>query len=148
MEFLNVFEDKSDLYEYCKENGFTDSDYENFDELSFFEGDPDIIVLNGNVGYFAECGDKVFYWIDDCTGYAESMMETFFSNYETGVTLGGYSWITTSHPEGVKKLDSDLSWDEFEKLDAGIAYRGGAGYVYRLYDWSQWLENEIRKLSA
>lgn len=47
-----ITEDSSELYEICKDYGWTDCEYEDFDVLSFFDGDPDMIHINGQVGYF------------------------------------------------------------------------------------------------
>ena len=61
-QFVNVLNDPSILYDYCVKEGYTDEDYENWDFLTFFEGDPDLIKVDGDEGYFCECGDIVFYY--------------------------------------------------------------------------------------
>lgn len=143
-EFINVLEDSYPLYEYCKENGFTELDYEdwynNGGELGFFDGDPDMIKVNGEIGYFCECGDKVFYYFDDCFEYnAEMILIAFFGAYRTGITLGGESWVSGYDPDEVETIEN--GWNGWDVTETGIAYRGGAGYCYWLTDWSKWLES-------
>lgn len=137
-------EDSHELYEYCVKNGWYEGDYDtwldNGEELAFFEGDPDMIKVNGKEGYFAKCGDTVFYWLDDTCHDGEMMLKKFFSTYKTGVTIGCESYACGKNPEGVE--ETEKYWDEIE---TGIAFRGGAGYSYWVTDWSLWLENENKK---
>lgn len=148
MKFVNVFEDSYELYELCKKNGWTDCDYEtwyqNGGELEFFEGDPDMIKLDGNVGYFCKVDDTVFFYFDDYESHAEMMLKAFYSAYKTGITIGGESWIAGKDPEGVKDV-TENHWETWKKMDTGFAYRGGAGSTYWISDWSAWLENELKK---
>lgn len=147
LQFINVLEDSFELWQYCKENNFTDcKDYEEFynngGDLSFFEGDPDIIKLDGETGYFCLCGNKVFYYFDDCmTHKAEELLKAFYSGLNCqGVTLGGESYICGSLPEDFENCQS---WKDFEKISTGIAFRGGAGYIYSLYDCQRWASNNL-----
>lgn len=144
-EFINVLEDSYTLWEYCVANDFTEMEYEEWSErggdLSFFDGDPDMVKVDGWTGYFCECGDKVFYYFDDCFDHtAEVMLRAFFEAFRTGITLGGESWVSGENPEGVSDVDGDYIWDEWDSLETGIAFRGGAGYWYRITDWTEWLE--------
>lgn len=146
MKFINVSEDSYPLWEFCKKEGFTDSDYDtwynNGGELQFFEGDPDMIKINGLVGYFAKCGDVVFYYFDEFYGNAEKMLRKFFRQYETGTTLGGESWIAGSDPWGVTDIEEN-HWEQWRKMQTGIAYRGGAGYTYWASDWHKYYNRYI-----
>ena len=146
MEFKNICNYYEDFYDLCKENGWTDSSYEdwynNGEELQFFEGDPDMIKVNGNIGYFAKIDDTVWFWFDDYDSTAEMMLRKFFSCYQTGITLGGESWIAGTTPDCVVTKNS---WKEWEEIETGFAYRGGAGYCYWITDWSEWLEMENKK---
>ena len=83
--FCNVAEDSYPLYLYCKENQFTSAEsydefYENGEELQFYEGDPDMIKLNGEIGYFADCGEYMFYYFDgdqnDCNIIEEMLKQS------------------------------------------------------------------------
>ena len=145
LEFINVLEDSFPLYEYCKECGFTDCEtfdewFDNGGELSFFEGDPDMIKVNGNVGYFCKCGNVVFYYFDDLFEHnAETILKGFFAAFNVGTTLGGESWMSGECPKGVSDSDCIQNWDMWEKINCGIAYRGGAGYTYTIQSWGNYL---------
>lgn len=153
IEYINVLEDSYPMWEYCKEQEWTDMDYEDWynggQDLAFFEGDPDMIKIDTQVGYFCKCGNKVFYYFDDWfTNNAEAMLKAFFNAFETGITLGCESWVSGECPEGVSAVEGDYIWDDWESLDCGIAYRGGAGYCYWITDWSEWLEAHKDKKAA
>ena len=144
IEFVNVLEDSYPLYEYCIENKLTDMNYEDWyqdcGELSFFEGDPDIIKVHGDTGCFCRCGNIVFYYFDDMmTHDAEYLLRTFYNAFDTGITLGGYSWIKGDLPKGVSNAECIQNWDTFDKINTGIAWRGGAGYVYKIFACGQLL---------
>lgn len=142
MEFINVLENRWPLYELCKKNGWTDCEYEDFDELGFFEGDPDMIKVNGDLGYFCECQGKVYYYFDDWNNEVEPFLKKFFETFKTGITLGGESWVSGVNPEGVEDV-TDNHWETWENMETGIAYRGGAGYVYWISDWSEWQRKNL-----
>lgn len=147
MEFINVFEDSYPLFELCKKENLTDCKtfdewMESCGELQFFEGDPDIIKINGSQGYFARVGDKVFYYFDEFYGNAEKMLRKFFSSYKTGSTLGGESICYGSNPWGVVDI-TENHWERFYKMQTGIAYRGGAGYSYWVSDWSKYYNRYV-----
>ena len=143
--FINVLENPFELYDFCKENQYTEC--ETIDEwlidggdLGFFEGDPDMIKVNGETGYFCECGDVVFYWFDDCfTHHAETILKGFFGAFETGITLGGESWIKGTLPHGCSNNQCLQNWEMWDRIQTGIAYRGGAGYVYTIQSWGNYL---------
>lgn len=149
MEFINVFEDSYPLFQLCKAEDWTSA--ETYDqwldiggELIFFEGDPDMIKINGATGYFAQWGDQVFFYFDECCGNAEDMLRAFFATYKTGTTLGGESWICGQNPEGVTDRDS---WEDWYALRTGIAYRGSAGYTYWISDWERWHQDQLRAVA-
>lgn len=144
LKIVNVLEDSFPLWEYCNENGLTDLTYddwsENGGELQFFEGDPDIIKVHGDTGYFCRCGNTVFYYFDDCmTHDAWYILKAFYMAFETGVTLGGYHKISGKLPAGVSDNKCIQNWDAWEKIQTGIAWRGGAGYTYYIQAWGQYL---------
>lgn len=149
MEFINLLEDSYPLYELCRKNSWTSYEtfekfYQNSGELDFFEGDPDMIKIDGEYGYFFKYGETVFYWIEWKHDAAEMMLKKFFATFKTGITRGGESYCYGENPPGVVDIKKD-HWKIWERMDTGIAYRGGAGYTYWISDWSEWLEEENKK---
>lgn len=147
MEFINVFEDSHPLYELMKAEGWTEAKnyedfYQNGEELQFFEGDPDMIKVNGCLGYFCLCRGNVYYYFDDICGSAEEILRTFFSAFKTGVTLGGEGYACGFNPDGVTDVCENHreTWD---KMETGIAFRGGGGYSYWISDWSEWQRKNL-----
>ena len=155
MEFYNVFNDSYPLYELMKQQGWLNvSSYKEFEEyglaLGFFEGDPDMIKIGGEIGYFCKCGDGVYFYFDDFSGEAETMLKKFFDTYETGITIGGVGYARGVNPEGVTDVyggDKDPKgryiWDIWDEMETGIAFRGGGGYTYWISDWSEWFKTNI-----
>lgn len=144
LEIINVLEDSYSLWQYCKENDFTSEDFEtwynNGSELAFFEGDPDIIKINGETGYFCKCGNKVFYYFDDCQSNTSwKTLKDFYSDIKTGITLGCNSYMTGRLPEGFEAIEG--KWNEFEKLENAIAWRGGAGYFYSFWNIEKYIKD-------
>lgn len=146
MKFYNVSEDSYPLWELCRQNGWTKSSYEEWEQndgaLSFYEGDPDMIKVDGEVGYFCKCGGSVYYYAD---AEAEPILRAFFKAFETGVTIGGESYARGENPEGVRTLEKTKEkglWQQWEELRTGIAFRGGAGYCYWITDWSDFKTEE------
>lgn len=145
LKFVNVYDDDSALYDYCKANGLTSAEsyedfYESGGELAFFEGDPDMVKIGGYVGYFAKCGNIVFYYLDEFYGDAKALLTAFFNAFNTGITLGGESYLNGTAPIGFDSSDEIQNWDAWEKIENGIAYRGGAGYSYKIYDCEDWIK--------
>jgi hypothetical protein len=144
-QFINVFDDPMALYDFCVENQYTDcKTYEEwFDgggDLTFFEGDPDMIKVNGEIGYFCECGDVVFFYFDDWGDHnAETILKGFFGAFQTGITLGGNSWISGDLPKGCSDDQCLQNWEMWDKIQTGIAYRGGAGYFYTIQSWGNYI---------
>lgn len=121
MKAMNITDDGAyDFWELCVKEGWTDKSYDDFDNLSVFEGDPDMIRIEGQLGvfFYHEETDTVWYWFDDwgCSYNVGSILIDFFEK-----RLGNERWN-----------DNVQSWDWFEKHN-GIAYRGGMGYVYGIY---------------
>lgn len=157
MEFYDVAEDCYPLWELYKKNKWTDCNFDEFENesecLDFFEGDPDMIKIDGRLGYFAKLGDKVFYYFDNDDlhphkHFVEDMLRKFFSTYETGISLGGEGYAIGLNPQGVYDVHGDGNspiWDKWEKLETGIAYRGGGGYSYWISDWKEWADLNLPK---
>lgn len=129
LEFINVFERPDELHELCTAEGWTDLDVETWIEkggdLQFFEGDPDIIKVDGQTGYFCEYRNKVFYYLDDWTGTGLEMLKAFFED---------------EHQDGIECGDDIQSWTAWDGIENGIAYRGGRGYVYNIFNFSEFVE--------
>ena len=147
MEFINIFEDSHPLYELCKKEEWTDCEtyeewYNRSGELDVFEGDPDMIKINGSVGYFFRHGDTVFYLFESFYGDAEKMLRKFFNSYTLGTTVGGESICYGKNPWGVTDIIED-HWQRWDKMQTGIAYRGGAGYSYYVSDWTKYYNRYI-----
>lgn len=140
LKIVNVLEDSFSLWEYCNENGLTNLNYddwrENGGELQFFEGDPDMIKVRGDIGYFCRCGNTVFYYFDDSmTNEAWYILKAFYMAFETGINHK----ISGKLPAGVSDNKCIQNWDAWEKIQTGIAWRGGAGYTYYFQAWGQFL---------
>lgn len=137
-KFINVWMNPIELFDYCERSGFLDEGetldewFDNGGELQFFEGDPDIIKIDGGTGFFCECGDTVFYWFDTWEDDAEDLLRRFFEGIQTGVKHG-YSYMTGKMHESIKMAEKQ-SWEEFDKIENGIAWRGGAGYHYTIFE--------------
>ena len=118
MRTINLItEDSYEFYKICKDNGWTDSEYEDFDVLSFFEGDPDMIHIEGQIGYFwyHQSTDTIFYYFDEWGSRVGSILRDFYKK--------------RLHKE---RWEFDNAWEYFDTHNC-IAYRGGSGYLYSLF---------------
>lgn len=113
--------------EYKYLNDLFDLDDENFDEFSLFESDPDFIKVNGEQGRGEipfisvnvngmEIYILSYYYLEhyNCEQEAREILEWFI--------LGA---------NNQKEIEN--SWDDWNNVKEGIAYRGGSGYHYSLY---------------
>ena len=110
--YFEMNKDEFDL----DEDGFIE------DELAFFEGDPDILYLDGEVvGYTAIChsdygGDtELIYWGDDQEGL--ELVRQWADDSDNFEQLKG-------------------GWDAVEREGYTFAYRGGQGYSYSIWKLS------------
>lgn len=128
INYINVIEEPTALYDYMRKYDFLDDDApeempENFDKLIWFEGDPDIIKYDGYRGYFdfspvdTKRENICFVWFD-C--YTEE-------EWQGVVDLLDKFW---NHQLVNPQKET---WEIFDKLETGVAYRGGVGYVYRIW---------------
>ena len=141
-ELINVGEYPEKLYDWCKAHKFFFDGEETFDDwldcghdLTFFEGDPDMVKIGKEIGYFFDDGDKVFYYLfdEDCYEMAEKLLAAFCNAFDFRITLGGNSYRTGIMPKGMGSAVEN-NWKTWENLSFGIAWRGGAGYVYDIID--------------
>ena len=148
-EVINVSENPIELYDWCVENKCLNDDENDYDswfqnngDLRFFEGDPDMVKIGKEIGYFFDTGDKVFLWMfdEDCYDAAEKLVSAYCNAFESKVTRGGESYRIGSMPNGMQST-TENNWHTWEKLNFGIAWRGGAGYVYDIIDCSRFAES-------
>ena len=128
IEYINVAEDPGALYYYMRKHGFLNDDApvempEDFDELNWFDGDPDMIKIDGSVWYFdfspvdTNRENICFYWAE-C--YSSEETESIVSMLEEFRNRN----LQTAEPN---------NWDTWHNMKNGIAYRGGSGYLYIIY---------------
>lgn len=116
MEAKNILNYSYEFYELCAKEGWTDADYEDFEELSMFEGDPNIIHINGQLGFFIEYEGIIWYYFDEDNENIDKILLSFFEKRL-----------------GKERLDDKFQkWDYFNNHNA-IAYRGGCGYAYSFF---------------
>lgn len=131
--------DTSDFYYYCKRHGWTNGQSrEDFDELTFFEGDPDMIKYKGQLGFFFfdENNRHCYYWLDvfgDEIDEVEHILELFCIGL--GYADCDSVWNDCS-PHEIQ------NWAAWNKMQNGIAYRGGSGYVYGISDTSKFIKTK------
>lgn len=126
IEYINVLENPSELYGYMKKYDFLDEDApeempEDFDELSWFEGNPDIVKFDGQRGYFdfspvASKREQIcFVWFDCCG-----------DEWDKIVNLLQKFW------NDELEASKSQTWSGFDLLKDGVAYHGGCG-SYSIY---------------
>ena len=127
IDYINVSEEPSTLYDYMRKHGFLDGDApeempKDFDELSWFEGNPDIVKFDGERGYFDF--SPVSNGENTCFVYFACWTE---EDWEGVVDLLDKFWN--------KELEASKSqtWSALDLMKAGVAYRGGMGPSYTIY---------------
>lgn len=123
-EIINVGEDPYEAFEIAKKEGWIDDNetLDDFDVFSLFEGDPDMIKINGTTGYFMSYNHKILYvsTSDDANNEIEDLLRKFYSE-------DFKSYFTNETPQ---------TWENYDSEDFnGIAYRGGSGYVYTIWKY-------------
>lgn len=104
------------------------------DPTVIFEGDPDYFIdEQGNVTYFdvdSENGIVWYYWEPD-----ERILEWVNSTHLYPDNTRGTASSCFCNSDHWDNEDLD-TWDDFEKCkNPKIAWRGGCGYVYRLFEY-------------
>lgn len=98
-----------------------DPDSPDFNAGSYFEGDPDTLRCDGSTQYFlaVDLGDTRYVLTkEEVTDSEEEILRHFFSdNFQDHFNMG---------PQ---------TWEHFHQSDRCIAYRGGSGYVYTIWDY-------------
>lgn len=101
----------------------TDEARENGSLIDTWQSDPDRLKVNGHEYLFTENGGAVILYDDpsdlDDPKMAEAMLKEFFTRKRM------------PHLTDIE----EHSWDGWDKVKNGIAYRGGEGYGYRLLEW-------------
>ena len=128
IEYINVAEDPGALYYFMRKHGFLNDDApvempEDFDELNWFDGDPDMIKIDGQVWYFdfspvdTKRENICFYWAE-C--YTQKETEEIVS-------------MLKKFKDRNLKMAEPNNWDTWHNMKSGIAYRGGSVYLYIIY---------------
>lgn len=117
--YNNVSE--TDFFGYLLENGYTVEDLgdrEDFDELRFFEGDPNIMKIAGCTGYFfKDDAGNVWYYFEGNSRDAERILRAFF--------------------EGERPKKGLQTWDAWEEIKTGIAYMANTNWgIYDIYNYA------------
>ena len=125
LRFISVYELGHEP-ELCEWLDLEDDEYFKDNPLSFFEGDPDMINIFGYTSYFMdvepENSDYKYIIVSDDVSDVQDYLERFFSeDFET-------EWQLT------EPNDWDSFWHNEEKNET-IAYRGGRGYVYKIWQF-------------
>lgn len=110
-----------DSYEWGKSFD-DDPDDPDFDALSYLEGNPDIIRCNGKKLYFMSTvlnGKRYVLTHDEVDSIEREMLTRFFE-------------------EDFRRYFETLpcEWKAFDGAERAIAYRGGSGYVYTIWDYA------------
>lgn len=134
--------DTSDFYYYCKRHGLTDGkSREDFDELTFFEGDPDMIKYKGQLGFFFfDENNRHCYYYLEVFGEERDEVEDILSSFCS--SLGEYYEPYKEDEWSDCCPDSIQNWKAWDKMQNGIAYRGGSGYVYGISDTSKFIKTK------
>jgi len=106
------------LYAFMEENGFCDV-------YDFFQSDPNILrIKNSEVSFMEVDIDKntvfVIYTDSECQA-AESEIKGILQRFYADNFQGFFTQL-------------DSSWTVFRNLANGIAYRGGQGYHYAIWE--------------
>lgn len=123
MKYLSIFEDSCECIEFLKKYDFLPQDFsEDDDLLRMFEGNPDVLYLEGS-------SEPVFF-------------SEFHPDYEWDgdrVVLTTASW--SDEKDAIKSFfERTGEWlrktcEEFEESKrTRIMYRGGRGYFYSLFE--------------
>ena len=114
-DLVNDYDSAQEFHGLCLKNGWTNEEsFYDFDPLSQFEGDPDFVKLDKEgVCYFFKHENIVWYYTICDEEKTKEILKRFYNNE-------------------LLPLENN-TWDEFAKLDSGLAYRGGSGYCYNLY---------------
>lgn len=115
-------------YDYL--NDLFEMDNEDFDVLTLFEGDPDFIKINGEVGR----GEIMFIdvKIEDVTIYI--LISNDYYDYDWNNAVNILQWfIDGAKDDLINNETLSNNWNDWNKVKSGVAYRGGSGYHYSLY---------------
>jgi hypothetical protein len=109
--------------------------YDGSHDYTYFEGDPDYVKWHGEEGR----GECPFFVITDDT--EEHRWVIYEDEPDDEIIEIVDWWLAGSKDDHFKsswavqgeddKLEAN--WENWDKVEKGIAYRGGAGYVYSLF---------------
>lgn len=110
-----------DLHDWA-ESFDDDPDDPNFDALSYLEGDPDKIKCNGHELYFISTtlnGIRYVLTHDEVNDTEKEMLIHFWQD---------------NFKDYFKELP--CSWEAYDNVSKAIAYRGGGGYFYTIWEYT------------
>lgn len=111
----------NDLYEWARSFD-DDPDDPDFDALSYLDGDPDILRCDGNKLYFMAVvinGKRYVLTHDQLSDIEREMLTRFYQD---------------DFRRYFEELPCD--WAAFDAADRVIAYRGGKGYLYTIWNYT------------
>lgn len=136
--------ESTDFYYYCKRHGLTegkgvDEWFKDGEDLAFFEGDPDMIKYKGQLGffYFDKGNRTCYYWLEvlwEEKDEVESILTSFCQSLREYYEPIVHDEWDDCAPDNIQ------SWEAWDKMQNGIAYRGGSGYVYGINDISKFVK--------
>ncbi len=114
-----------ELHDWAKSFDY-DPDDENFDALSMMDGDPDKL----------KCGDRELFFID------VELADKKFILTSSEITSDEKEMLRAFHSDEFHKSFTSAisSWKVFDSLKNAIAYRGGSGYVYSIWNYTPCIE--------
>ena len=122
-DFAMTQEARNLYYFYEEEEGkdFNDiDDFADYIDISMSDGDPDYLKYNG--------------WLSAFESHVIGNTEYFvISSTEEDLSVFG-DMIGRFFRGELTQNDDKQSWDAWKKIENGIAFRGGQGYTYAIYD--------------
>lgn len=115
------------------------SDKEKMDEIEklsthMASTDPDYYNYNNEHGHFIE-QDGYIFTDEELNSDVKKMLSYFFENFKKSGKWVDNKWKENdAFTKKIRRI-KDASWDDFHKLKHGIAYRGGSGYNYAIFEY-------------
>lgn len=110
-------------------NNTLEIDKGDFDVLSLFDGDPDYIKLDGEKGR----GNVIFTKFDVKGTSIYIMLDPDYVDYDYDKAVNILKWWINGAENNLVDTELDNNWNDWNKVNQGVAYRGGSGYFYALY---------------
>jgi hypothetical protein len=124
-----------ELDAYICGDGGEDNDY-----LLLFEGDPDILKIYNGRTYFCDIVvNKTKYVIYLSPDYGTMTCDVRKTDDELnkGIKLMLTQFFSNELTEYYTHNPDCNTWQRFDEIKDGIAYRGGSGYVYIIWEYNK-----------